>query len=53
LAFRWNSVTNAENGIRGISRPEVAAEIAEDEDKLFDRRYNRFFFVDECESVLE
>ena len=22
LAFRWNSVTNAENGIRGINRPE-------------------------------
>ena len=22
LAFRWNSVTNAENGIRGIDRPE-------------------------------
>jgi branched-chain amino acid transport system permease protein len=26
LAFRWNSVTNAENGIRGISRPEFLAE---------------------------
>jgi len=26
LAFRWNSVTNAENGIRGISRPEWLAE---------------------------
>lgn len=26
LAFRWNSVTNAENGIRGISRPEILAE---------------------------
>ena len=23
LAFRWNSITNAENGIRGIARPEV------------------------------
>ena len=34
-------------------RPDVAAEIAEDEEKLFDRKYNRFFFVDECESVLE
>lgn len=22
LAFRWNSITNAENGIRGIDRPE-------------------------------
>jgi branched-chain amino acid transport system permease protein len=22
LAFRWNSITNAENGIRGITRPE-------------------------------
>ncbi len=28
LAFRWNSVTNAENGIRGISRPEFLAEYA-------------------------
>ncbi|RME46939.1 MAG: branched-chain amino acid ABC transporter permease [Caldilineae bacterium] len=26
LAFRWNSVTNAENGIRGINRPEILAE---------------------------
>lgn len=26
LAFRWNSVTNAENGIRGINRPEWLAE---------------------------
>ncbi|HEX9926607.1 MAG TPA: branched-chain amino acid ABC transporter permease [Anaerolineae bacterium] len=25
LAFRWNSVTNAENGIRGIDRPEWLA----------------------------
>ena len=26
LAFRWNSVTNAENGIRGIQRPAWLAE---------------------------
>lgn len=26
LAFRWNSITNAENGIRGISRPEFLAQ---------------------------
>lgn len=26
LAFRWNSVTNAENGIRGINRPEWLAD---------------------------
>lgn len=26
LAFRWNSVTNAENGIRGISRPPWLAD---------------------------
>jgi branched-chain amino acid transport system permease protein len=26
LAFRWNSVTNAENGIRGIVRPEFLSE---------------------------
>lgn len=26
LAFRWSSVTNAENGIRGIHRPEILSE---------------------------
>ncbi len=33
-------------------QPDVAAEIADDEEKLFDRNNNRFFFVDECESTL-
>ena len=28
LAFRWNSVTNAENGIRGIDRPEWLTDYA-------------------------
>ena len=33
-------------------RPEVAKEIAEDEERLFDRSASRFFFVEECESTL-
>ena len=35
-----------------FARPEVADEIATDEEKLFDRVNNRFFFVEECESSL-
>lgn len=35
-----------------FSRPEVAREIADDEETLFDRRENRFFFVDEVVSDL-
>lgn len=32
--------------------PKIAEEIAEDEDKLFDREKNTFFVVDEVESEL-
>ena len=32
---------------------EIAREIAEDEERLFDRSRMRFFFVDECESALD
>lgn len=32
--------------------PEIAQEIAEDEERLFDRTRMRFFFVDESESDL-
>ncbi len=35
-----------------FARSEVAGEIAADEENLFDRPQNRFFFVEECESVL-
>ncbi len=35
-----------------LAAPEVAAEIAADEDKLFDRDKNAFFYVDESESEL-
>tara|TARA_B100000686_G_C16568181_1_gene851452 strand:- start:164 stop:529 length:366 start_codon:yes stop_codon:yes gene_type:complete len=35
-----------------LSSPEAAKEIAEDEEKLFDRPMNRFFFVEEVESEL-
>ncbi len=35
-----------------LGQPDVAAEIAEDEEQLFDRPRNRFFFVDEHESNL-
>ena len=37
---------------RRLALPEVAAEIAEDEEQLFDRARNRFFVVEECESEL-
>jgi hypothetical protein len=32
---------------------EIAAEIAADEERLFDRTKNQFFFVDECVSDLK
>lgn len=35
-----------------LTAPEAAREIAEDEEKLFDRPRNRFFFVEEHESDL-
>jgi hypothetical protein len=35
-----------------LSKPEVAAEIAADEDKLFDRSKNCFCTIEERESVL-
>ena len=35
-----------------LSRPEVAKEIREDEEKLFDMRFMRSYLVDEFESVL-
>ena len=35
-----------------LSSPEAAAEIAADEEQLFDRAANRFFLVEERESVL-
>ena len=35
-----------------LGSPEVAAEIAEDEEQLFNRSRNRFFFVEEHESDL-
>jgi hypothetical protein len=35
-----------------FSQPEVAGEIAEDEENLFDRPSNRFFFVEEADSKL-
>lgn len=35
-----------------LAAPEVATEIAADEDKLFDRNKNAFFYVDESESEL-
>jgi len=35
-----------------LTEPDVAAEIAEDEERLFDRSKHRHFFVEERESVL-
>lgn len=36
-----------------LSQPEIAQEIREDEEKLFDMRYMRSYLVDECESDME
>lgn len=41
-----------ERANRRLSEPAVAAEIAADEERLFDRPANRFYFVDEVESTL-
>ena len=41
-----------EAAVATFVRPDVAAEIAADEEELFDRASNRFYFVDECESSL-
>jgi hypothetical protein len=38
--------------VEKLTTPEAAKEIAEDEEKLFDRPRNRFFFVEEYESDL-
>ncbi|MFD2578438.1 EthD domain-containing protein [Novosphingobium colocasiae] len=35
-----------------LSRPEVVAEIVEDEETIFDRSKHRVFMVDECDSVI-
>lgn len=35
-----------------LTRPEVAAEIIADEERLFDRSKHRYFFVEERESAL-
>ncbi len=41
-----------EAGMRALAVPETAAEIAEDEEKLFDRSRNRFCTIEEHESQL-
>ena len=38
---------------RALSQPEVAAEIREDEEKVFDMRFMRSYLVEECESDME
>ena len=35
-----------------LRQPEVAAEIREDEEKLFDTRYMRSYLIEECESEI-
>lgn len=35
-----------------MAQPEVAREIAEDEDRLFDRAATRFYLIDETETAL-
>jgi len=39
--------------IAALSEPDVAAEIAEDEERLFDRAQNRMFFLEEHVSDLD
>ncbi len=41
-----------EAGMAALAAPKTAAEIAEDEEKLFDRSKNRFCTIEEHESVL-
>ena len=41
-----------EASLSRLALPEVAAEIAEDEEMLFDRPKNRFFMIEEYESEL-
>ncbi len=41
-----------EASITRLAQPEVAAEIAEDEEQFLDRPKNRFFMIEECESEL-
>ncbi len=41
-----------EAGIARLALPEVAAEIAADEERFLDRSRNRFFMIEECESQL-
>lgn len=38
--------------VEKLTTPAAAKEIGEDEEQLFDRPLNRFFFVEECESDL-
>jgi len=38
--------------IARLALPEVAAEIAKDEEQFLDRAKNRFFTIEECESQL-
>ncbi|MBA58916.1 MAG: hypothetical protein CMQ40_07060 [Gammaproteobacteria bacterium] len=37
---------------KALSHPDVAREIREDEEKLFDMRFMRSYLVDECESEI-
>ena len=37
---------------RKLSEPEIAKEIREDEEKIFDMRFMRSYLVEECESDL-
>ncbi len=41
-----------EAAIMRLAMPEVAAEIAEDEEQFLDRSRSRFFLVEECESEI-
>ena len=44
--------TTFEKAVTRFQEPEIAKEISEDEEKLFDSQQNAFFVVDECESEL-
>ena len=46
----FNDRASFEATMASLGAPEIAAEIAEDEEKLFDRSKNRTFWVEEHES---
>ena len=53
LEIWYSSKSDFEETGKILTSPEAAKEIAEDEEKVFDRPMTRFFFVEESVSDLE